>query len=109
MPETPEAVIAFGPDQDDDEAAAPRRRFSVGAFLAGFAGDRRLVPVAAGIGAIALFASLISEWQITTVDRAVFVGGAGDRLIPTEVTDLGARAWVLPEPDIQPPTVFPMR
>ena len=90
MPETPEAVIAFGPDQDDEEAAAPRRRFSVGAFLAGFAGDRRLVPVAAGIGAIALFGSLISEWQVTNVDGTAFRSTeVGDRPLLTTLADLG--------------------
>jgi hypothetical protein len=91
MPETPEAVIEFGPDQDDDdETAAPRRRFSVGAFLTGLAGDRRLVPVAAGIGAIALFGSLISEWQVTNVDGTAFRGTeVGDRPLLTTLADLG--------------------
>lgn len=103
MPETPEAVIEFGPEptrggkpketpvrQDDERAASGRRRFSVGTFLAGLAGDRRLVPVAAGLGAIALFASLISEWQVTTVDGTAFRSTeAGDRPLVTTVADLG--------------------
>ena len=88
MPETGEAVVEFGPD--DDAESPPRRRAAVGDFLTGLAGDRRLVPVAAGIGAIALFASLISEWQITTVDGTAFRSTeVGDRPLITTLADLG--------------------
>ena len=84
----PEAVVEFG------SPPPARRRWSTSAMGRGWgrdlAADRRTVPLAAALAAVAILASLISEWQITTVDRAVFVGGAGDRLIPTEVTDLGA-------------------
>src|SRR5689334_6401047 len=59
MPETEEAVVVeFGPD--DEVQHAPGRRVPLGVFLAGLAGDRRLVPLAAALGGIALFGSLIS-------------------------------------------------
>src|SRR5688572_5560296 len=63
MPDTGEAVVEFGPG--DDAQDPPGRRMPVGAFLAGLAGDRRLVPLAAVLGGVALFGSLVSEWQIT--------------------------------------------
>ncbi|GIF25008.1 hypothetical protein Ate02nite_77380 [Paractinoplanes tereljensis] len=48
--------------------------------------------MAAALGAVALLASLVSEWQVTTVDAAVFgsENDVGDRLVPTDLTDLGA-------------------
>src|SRR3954470_21960518 len=55
MPETEEAVIEFGPE--DEAGSAPRRRLPVGGFLTGLAGDRRLVPLAAALGGVALFGS----------------------------------------------------
>jgi hypothetical protein len=88
MPETPEAVVEFGPD--DAAVRAARRRFSVGGFAAGLADDRRLVPLAAVLGGVALFGSLVSEWQITVVDGAFWGDGeVGTRSLQTTVADLG--------------------
>lgn len=88
MPETPETVVEFGPD--DDLVRTPRRRFSVGGFAAGLADDRRLVPLAAVLGGVALFGSLVSEWQITVVDGAFWGDGeVGTRSLETMVADLG--------------------
>ena len=86
----PETVVEFGPDPD---APRPeRRRWSATEFAIGLAADRRAVPVAAAVGAVALFASLISEWQISELDSDQFVGGGvnGNRPLPAGVTDLGA-------------------
>ncbi|AGZ46771.1 hypothetical protein [Actinoplanes friuliensis] len=89
MPETPmEAVVEFGPD---DDAAREPRRFNPGGFLTGLAADRRLVPIAAVLGAVALFGSFVSEWQITEVDRSVFGDGeVGTRPLETSLADLGS-------------------
>ena len=88
MPETGEAVVEFGAD---DDAGAPRRRAPVGDFLAGLGRDRRLVPLAAALGGVALFGSLISEWQLTSVD-GTFWGDSevGDRPLVTMLADLGS-------------------
>jgi hypothetical protein len=87
MPEASESVIEFGPD---DDAAAPPRRSRTAGFLTGLAGDRRLTPITAALGALALFGSLVSEWQITDVDGTVWGDGtAGTRSLETTVADLG--------------------
>jgi hypothetical protein len=83
-PPPPEAVVEFGP------APQPRRRWSTAGLGRDLAADRRLVPVAAALSAVALFASLISEWQVTTVNAELLDEGIGNRPLPTEVTDLGA-------------------
>jgi len=88
MPETGEAVVEFGPG--DDAQDPPGRRMPVGAFLSGAAGDRRLVPLAAALGGVALFGSLISEWQLTEVDGTFWGDGeVGMRPLETTVADLG--------------------
>jgi hypothetical protein len=95
MPETGEAVVEFGPNDgpDDDAEATPRRRATAGAFLSGLAGDRRIVPLAAALGGVALFGSLISEWQLTEVDGAFWGDGeVGTRPLETTVADLGGWA-----------------
>lgn len=82
----PESVVEFGAAEDK-----PRRRWSTSGFGRNLAADQRLVPVAAALGAVALIVSLVSEWQVTTVDAALYgENGVGDRLLPTDVTDLGA-------------------
>jgi hypothetical protein len=81
----PQAVVEFGPEP------APRRRWSTAGLGRSLAADRRLVPVAAALGAVAVLASLVSEWQVTTIDATINGGGeVGQRLLPTDVTDLGA-------------------
>ena len=89
MPETGEAVVEFGPDEDAERT--PGRRPPVGALLTGLAGDRRLVPLAAALGGVALFASLISEWQLTEVDGTFWGDGEVGARPPLEtmVADLG--------------------
>jgi hypothetical protein len=90
-PQPAETVVEFGPEQDEPRAG--RRRFSLTELAVGLAADRRAVPLAAAVGAVALFASLISEWQVTQVNGDSFIGGAaagGNRPMPSGVTDLGA-------------------
>lgn len=87
----PEAVVEFGPEPV--EPRRDRRRWSVTEIAAGLAADRRTVPLAAVVGGVALFASLISEWQVTVLDTDQFTGGTGggnSRPLPAGVTDLGA-------------------
>jgi len=88
MSQSQEAVLEFGPAGDDDES--PRRGAGAGRFLSGLARDRRLVPIAAALGALALFASLISEWQVTALDATILrEADAGNRPFTTTIADLG--------------------
>jgi hypothetical protein len=82
-----EAVVEFGPVDEP----SPRRRFSSGDFLRGLARDRRIVPLAAGLGAVALVASLIAEWQVTSIDGSVLRDSqVGDLLFESSIGELGA-------------------
>jgi hypothetical protein len=83
----PDTVVEFGPQAP----RAGRRRFNPTSFLSGFAADRRLVPLAAALAAVAVFASLVSEWQVTDVDATLLNDGqVGTRPLPTGLADLGA-------------------
>jgi hypothetical protein len=78
-------VVEFG----SERPGRPRRNLS--GFGRELLADRRLVPVAAVLAAVAAFASLISEWQVTTVDAAALGNGElGDKVLPTDLADLGA-------------------
>jgi hypothetical protein len=73
------AVVDWG---EPDE---PRRRGRFGGALAVLRRDRRVLLTAAGLAAVALVASLLGEWQVTTVsqdpstiDFAIDFGAAGD-------------------------------
>ncbi len=79
----PESVVEFGPPPER------RRRWQTMGLPLRLSGDRRLVPVAAVMAAVAAFASLVSEWQVTTVDRVVFGGEGGELAVPTGTADLG--------------------
>jgi hypothetical protein len=83
----PGSVVEFG--AEPDQARPGRRRWSSAGVVAGLATDRRVVPLAALLGAFALFGSLISEWQITAVDASAF-GGAetGNRTVTAGIADL---------------------
>lgn len=85
----PETVVEFGPDPD--ESRPRRRRWNLTEVATGLADDRRAVPLAAVVGAVALFAALMSEWQITVMDTTPFgepPGGA--RPLPAGVAEMGA-------------------
>ncbi|WP_229067368.1 hypothetical protein [Actinoplanes sp. DH11] len=79
-----ESVIEFGaPDEDDRPRRLP--------FLRDLGGDHRLPALVAGLGAVAAFASMISEWQTTTVQNVFFEDGepAQVETFPTDLMDLG--------------------
>jgi len=91
VPQPAQTVVEFGTDRD--RPRRDRRRWSATEFVAGLAADRRAVPLAAVVGAVALFASLISEWQITELDTNRFTGNtdwASTRPLAAGVTDTGA-------------------
>jgi hypothetical protein len=81
------SVIEFGPRP----ARARRARPSLSRWAEALLADRRLVPLAAALGGVALFASLVSEWQVTKVDAALLGNGqVGTEALPATVADLGA-------------------
>jgi hypothetical protein len=86
----PESVVEFG---TEPAAARPdRSRRSAAGFVAALAADRRAVPLLAVLAGVALFASLVSEWQVTAISNA-FTGdetASGFRSVPTDVGGLGA-------------------
>ncbi len=88
-PTPPETVVEFGPDPDETRPA--RRRWNATEVATSLAADRRAVPLAAAVGAVALFASLMSEWQITVMDTTPFGDNRGaNRPLPAGIGDLGA-------------------
>jgi hypothetical protein len=80
----PGEVVEFGGD-----APAPGRRRQASGALRALAADRRVVPLTALIAAVAALASLISEWQVTTLDAEVFTGTVGPHAVSTGIADLG--------------------
>lgn len=79
----PEEVVEFGPSQP------PRTRWNA-STMGSLATDRRVVPLAAVVAAVAYFLSTVSEWQLTTVDQQFSLAGVGRVSLPTGVADLGA-------------------
>jgi hypothetical protein len=83
-----EAVIEFGAPAP---APTARRRWSVSGVVGGMGSDRRTVPLAAAVGAVALFASMISEWQVTRLDEETAQNFLGARRpMGAGLADLGA-------------------
>jgi hypothetical protein len=78
-------VVEFGGD-----APVRDRRWSFSAFTRSLAVDHRVVPLTAALGAVAALASLVSEWQVTTVDPEVFGDGGSANPISSGITDVGA-------------------
>jgi hypothetical protein len=68
-----------------------RRRLWLAGPAGALAGDRRLVVLAAVVAAVAAFASLVSEWQLVTLDSVMFTEsiGGGTNAIPAGFSDLG--------------------
>ena len=80
-------VIEFG----SAPARPSRRRLSLTRWAHDLARDRRVVPLTAVLGGVALFASLTSEWQVTVLDSTVMgQGQAGLKSLAVTVADLGA-------------------
>jgi hypothetical protein len=67
------AVVEWGSD------ASPRRN-AWSRLMASPRLDSRVVPVIAGIGGIAIFASFIGEWQITVIPGDNTTGSVGQRI-----------------------------
>jgi hypothetical protein len=83
------AVLEWGGEPGDDSASAPRSR-APARLAREVLDDRRLVPLAAVLGGVGLFASFVSEWQITEVDSRIFGGSTGGNLpVPTGIGELG--------------------
>jgi hypothetical protein len=85
----PDSVVEFGTEPAAERPGRSRR--SAAGFAAALAADRRAVPLLAILAAVTLFASLISEWQVTAISTALIGDDApGFRLVPTDVGGLGA-------------------
>ena len=87
MPGDPESVVEFGTTPSRSRFASTSR-FT---FLRELGTDRRLPVLVAGLGGFAVFASLISEWQVTKVEAVRYGDGeTGDvQLLATDLIDLG--------------------
>jgi hypothetical protein len=86
-----ESVIEFGapePEENAPGAAGKARRLD---YLRDLGSDHRVPVLVAGVGAVAAFASLISEWQTTTVRNIAFADGepAQAQMFKTNLIDLG--------------------
>jgi hypothetical protein len=81
------AVVEFGPASGPPDTPVVRRP-TLSRLLSGARLDDRAVPALAGLGAIAVFVSLVSPWQLTAVDISEF-GGESPQDVSTGVTDLG--------------------
>jgi hypothetical protein len=78
-------VVEWG---DDDPTETPERDRT---SFADIAGDPRVVTLAAALGGLALFGSLVSEWQITSIDGVAFgAGEVGIRPLTVGLVELGA-------------------
>ena len=81
----PEAVVEFGPSRE-----SRRPRWHPSGFGRDLVTDRRAVPLAAALAGLAAFVSVLSEWQITTLDASALGVEAGERILPSGIDDLGA-------------------
>jgi len=87
-----ESVVEFGSGPAAPSSGA-RRRWNPSGLARSLAADRRVVPLAAVLGGVALFASLIAEWQVTLLDTTDFQSTvSGLQPIPTDLVDLGGWA-----------------
>jgi hypothetical protein len=82
------AVVEFGPASGPPDTPEVRRPI-LSRLLSGGRLDDRAVPALAGLGAVAAFVSLISPWQVTTVQFSQF-GTATTAEVSAGVTDLGS-------------------
>ncbi|WP_133873886.1 hypothetical protein [Paractinoplanes brasiliensis] len=78
-------VVEFGPEQPDRH-----RRWDFSALGRELLADRRTVPVAAALAALAALVSMLSEWQVTTIDAGTIGSDSGERLLASGIDDLGA-------------------
>lgn len=83
------AVVEFGPASGPPDRPASRRP-ALGRLLRGARLDDRAVPALAGLGAVAVFVSLISPWQMATVDAAYAERIGLPQELSAGLTDLGS-------------------
>lgn len=77
-------VVEFGPEKPDRH-----RRWDFSALGRELLADRRTVPLAAALAALAALVSLLSEWQVTTVAAGTIDSDTSERLLPSSIDDLG--------------------
>lgn len=82
------AVVEFGPASGPPDTPEVRRP-ALSRLLDGARLDNRAVPALAGLGAVAVFVSMVSPWQATTVDTNDF-GSEGLQTVDRGMTDLGS-------------------
>lgn len=83
-PPPPAAILEWGAADESPRAALPKRL----TVLTRIVGDRLLIAVVTALGGVALFASLISEWQTTVINMPDIGAGADSRQFTTNVADL---------------------
>jgi hypothetical protein len=83
------AVVEFGPASGPPDQPPPRRP-ALSRLLAGARLDDRAVPALAGLGAVAVFVSLVSPWQATVVDPDTVVGPGAPQEVSAGLLDLGS-------------------
>ncbi|MBL7261464.1 hypothetical protein [Paractinoplanes lichenicola] len=81
---SPETVVEFGPEPQER-----RRRWDFSGLSRDVLADRRTVPLAAGLAALAALVSALSEWQVTVVDADSIGNASGIRTVPSGLDDLG--------------------
>lgn len=77
------AVVEFGGENAEKES----RRAALARFLHGARLDDRAVPAVAGLGAVAVFVSFVTQWQITSVQSDFDTGPMQD--VGAGLGDLG--------------------
>lgn len=80
------AVVEFGADEP------VRKRPRVSQVFTAVRRDWRMVPILAGLSAIAVFASLLGEWQVTTFTQPDLFGPGQTPPISASLPELGAYA-----------------
>jgi hypothetical protein len=83
------AVVEFGPASGPPDRPAARRP-AISRLLGGARLDDRAVPALGGLGAVAVFVSLISPWQMATVDAAYAERIGLPQELSAGLTDLGS-------------------
>jgi hypothetical protein len=77
-------VVEIGDERPPRVGSAPLAR------IRRLTRDRRLVPLIAGLGAVALGASMLSEWQVTSVDGTYFRDDqVGNRALSSGIGAIG--------------------
>ncbi|MBB4696164.1 hypothetical protein [Paractinoplanes abujensis] len=84
-PTSSEAVVEFGPAPQESR----RRRWDFSGAGRDLLADRRTVPLAAALAALAALVSVLSEWQVTVVDADTIGNASGIRTVASSLDDLG--------------------